>query len=92
MQSPWHHTKQNKWQRFKNAKDMKGKFLEGQNRRQALRHNRNVGPSSPFFPVHPGGCCLLCGRERGAEVLRVSFNPEQLLPPPLLPFPTDGEA
>lgn len=38
-----------------------------------------MGPSSP---KHPRGCCLLCGRERGAEVLRVSFNPEQLSLPP----------
>lgn len=34
----------------------------------------------------PGGCCLLHGRERGAEVLGVSFNAEQLSLP-LASFP-----
>lgn len=46
-----------------------------------------MGPSSLLFPRHSGGCCLLCGRERGAEVLGVSFNPEHLSLPPAS-FPT----
>lgn len=46
-----------------------------------------MGPSSPLLLTHPGGYSPVCGWRQGTEVLRVSFNPEQLLPTPMPPPP-----
>lgn len=58
-----------------NEQDRKGKCLRDETGDRPSGTTEVWTPSSPFFPRHPGGCCLVCGRARGAEVRRVSFNP-----------------